>query len=317
MWHCCNGLLNDLCATYWHMERGLSKLISRRLRAIVLAMGLAFAAAPLSWAEVPGPIGQRSMRLSVGPQFEIAAIVQSQAREKIASNCGKWRRVAARLGETYAGARFRQSIVERACAFADTMPVEDTAWSWPWAKSEIDGELPPRLHASFASWTIRCGHSGRRERCALIHEAKATVAPAAGALDAINIITHFVIDQIGGQEHVLWRVFVEKPDPIWFGGSAAPVGRTHVAQVVRTHADAATIHKRFDDCSRFGCLMEADIGVSAQMATRLWDGAGILIEVRPAPGIVITQSVPAGDFRRGLRELSRLKHAEERLLAGR
>ncbi len=295
---------------------GFLKLRSRRLIAVSVLVGFCLAASQPCGADVFGADGGRPMRLGVGPPFDAATLTESRPRATTASNCGKWRRVAARLGETYAGARFRHSIVERACAFADLTPVEE-AWSWPWAKSEIDGELPPRLHARYAGWTIRCGHSGRRERCALIHEAKASAASAVGALESISIITHFVIDQIGGQEQVLWRVFVEKAEPAWFDGSLSSARRPFATEVVRVHADASTIHKRFDDCSRFGCLMEADIAISARIATRLSDGGGIQIEIRPAPGIVLMQSVPAGEFRVALRELSRLKHAEERVLAER
>ncbi len=257
------------------------------------------------------------MRLGVGPQFDPSIANPSRPSATSASNCGKWRRVAARLGETYAGVRFRQSIVERACAFADLAPAEETAWSWPWAKPEIDAELPPRLHAVFAGWTIRCGNSGRRERCALIHEATVNVAPAIGASETTRIITHFVIDQIGGQEQVLWRVFVEKSDAVWFEGTNAAAGKAASSETVRVHSGAVLIHKRFDDCGRFGCQMEADVAISARIATRLWDGGSVHIEMRPAPGIVLVQSVPAGQFRSGLSELSRLKRAEERVVAGR
>ena len=257
------------------------------------------------------------MRLGVGPQSDIAAPAHQGSRATPGANCGKWRRVAARLGETYAGARFRQSIVERACAFSDQTPAEEAAWSWPWARPEIDAELPPRLHAQYASWAIRCGISGKRERCALIHEALANGAPAIGASESVRIITHFVIDQIGGQEHVLWRVFVEKLEPSWFSVVQGGANKTAGSEVVRVHAEAIMIHKRFDDCGRFGCLMEADVSVSARIATRLWDGGSIQIDVRPAVGIVLTQSVPATEFRQALRELSRLKRAEERVIAGR
>jgi hypothetical protein len=257
------------------------------------------------------------MRLGVEPQFDASIVRPSRTSATSASNCGKWRRVAARLGETYAGVRFRQSIVERACAFADLAPTEETTWSWPWAKAEIDAELPPRLHAVFAGWAIRCGNSGRRERCALIHEATVNVAPALGASETTRIITHFVIDQIGGQEQILWRVFVEKSDAGWFEGTQSTGGRTASSEVVRVHSGANMIHKRFDDCGRLGCLMEADVAISARIATRLWDGGSVQIEMRPAPGILLVQSVPAGEFRSGLSELSRLKRAEERVVAGR
>lgn len=277
-----------------------------------MAAGLCLTAALPVAAQVSGSFRNGPMHLGVGPQFDAAAI-QSRSRPTTTSNCGKWRRVAARLGETYAGARFRQSIVERACAFADLAPVEEAAWSWPWAKTEIDGELPPRLHARYGGWTIRCGSSGRRERCALVHEGVATIAPATGGSETISITTHFVIDQIGGQEQLLWRVFAEKPEPAWFDGSSSPAAKL---EVVRIHADPSAVQKRFDACSRFGCLMEADVAVSARMATRLWEGKNILLDVRPAPGITLTQSVPAKEFRIALRELSRLKHAEERVLAG-
>lgn len=257
------------------------------------------------------------MGLGLAPAADIVAPTTLKSRSLHSANCKKSRRLAARLGETYAGARFRQAIVERACAFVDLVPHEESAWSWPWAQAEIDIELPPRLHSTHAAWNIRCGSAGNRERCALIHDASANVAPVNGASESVRIITHFVIDQIGGQEHVLWRVFVEKSEPNWFHTGSRVAKGVYGGEVVAVSIGALAFDKQFDDCGRLGCLMEADVARSARVATTLWEGGTVQIEVRPMPGVVLKQSIPAHQFRHGLRELSRLKHAEERRLAGR
>ena len=289
----------------------------RGLIAGVMITGVCLVMQQPCLAESASLVWSRPMGLGLGPTADTVAPTTLRSRSPRSASCSKSRRLAARLGETYAGARFRQAIVERACAFADLAPLEDSAWSWPWAQAEIDSELPPRLHSSHAAWTIRCGSAGNRERCALIHDATANVAPVNGASESVRIITHFVIDQIGGQEHVLWRVFVEKSEPTWFHTGPRVTKSLSGAEVVAVSIGAVAFEKQFDDCGRLGCLMEADVARSARVATTLWEGGVVQIEVRPMPGVVLKQSIPTQQFRNGLRELSRLKHAEERRLAGR
>ena len=232
-----------------------------------------------------------------------------------AEKCKKWRRIAHRLGETYAGVRLRRSVVARTCAFADQVAAEEPVWSWPWAGPEIDGALPPRVHQNFQSWTIRCGHVGVRERCALIHEADANIEPGSGGANRIRIVSHFVIDEVGGQERVLWRVFAERAEPHWFDERGGLSLLEPASNLVRAHAGAIMVRKAFDDCGRQGCQMEADVGSAARVATRLWEGGDLKLDLRPVPGILLNQVVPAAGFRSGLIELSHLKRQEHRILA--
>jgi invasion protein IalB len=279
------------------------------------------------------------------------------------SNCKKWRRIAERLGETYAGLRLRQAVVDRACLFADielaSAPAaaesgSDRVWAWPWADGAIDPSLPPRLHANYGDWSIRCGLAGRRERCALIHEAmipergtergpetgrsEARLTPIAqtpiaetpiagvgsaavpvAATAQARVVTHFVIDTISGHSHVVWRVFVERGDSTWFRGAAADGGPTAAdlnrADQVRFSSGTLTGTKRFDGCTAVGCLMEADMTTSARLATRLWEGTDVSLTVQPVNGIAITATVPAQGVRAALGELARLKRAEDKVLA--
>jgi hypothetical protein len=281
-----------------------------------------------SWTERPMGIGRMQA-------MEAAPGRTAGTSTSPADKCAKWRRIADRLGETYAGVRLRRTVVARVCAFADEAPRDDQIWAWPWGGSgsgsgsgqELDGELPPRLHATFAAWSIRCGPvdgnfrsraSGDpatdRERCALISEAVAEV-PAAVATG--RIVTHFVIDHIGGEDRVLWRVYVERAEPHWF--DAASTGRSDAASdpVFQARAGTLAVQKSFDGCGRAGCLLEADVAVGGRIAARLADGAGIEIDVRPAPGVLVTRAVAAEGFRAGWRELARLRRSERRLLAGR
>jgi invasion protein IalB len=246
------------------------------------------------------------------------------------SNCLKWRRIAERLGETFAGLRLRQSVVDRACLFAESElyaasndrvgrePHFAHLWAWPWAQGAIDPELPPRLHATYGDWSIRCGNVGPKERCALIHETSAASAQdVAAASGSTKVTTHFVIDTIGGQSQVLWRVFAARRSDGWFvdGAAASPTNSQSPHALVRFTAGALTGAKRFDGCSAAGCLMEADVTSSARVATRLWEGGGADITLSPADGLTMTAPVSSNGFRSGLGELGRLKRAEDNVIA--
>jgi invasion protein IalB len=259
----------------------------------------------------PGP-----MRLGVDSHDLQAGRERSASAATPASKCGKLRRIASRLGETHAGVILRNTLIERTCAFADISPGE-TPWGWPWSAAGLNADLPPRIHASYGAWTIRCGSTGQSERCALIHQGEVNVAPLPGALDRVNLISHFVINHIGGQERVLGRVFVERAESHWFGDAASMLDvPTHV-EPIRVNLGGRIVHEPFDGCSRAGCLMEADVATSSSMATLLSDGTSAALEVRPSAGVVLYASVSAAGFRQGLQELTRLKRAEPRLLAGR
>jgi invasion protein IalB len=282
---------------------------------MVLLAGFGAAIATPSQAQTAADGWTRPMPL--GRPFEAEASIRSVAPPSPAQKCNKWRRIADRLGETYAGVRLRRSVVERVCALADQKPSDDTVWSWPWRRGDIDADLPPRLHGTFETWTIRCAAVGVRERCALIHEGLATRSSTSTGPDgAARLITHFVIDDIGGQERLLWRVFVERAQPDWF---ANPAGwrpkrgaRRGVSAVVGTFA----ITEPFGQCGRGGCLMEAEVSAGAKVAARLTEGADLRIDVQPLPSHGITRAVPAVGFAAGLKELVQLKRQERRLLAG-
>lgn len=248
--------------------------------------------------------------------FGSAAGGAAGVASSFSGNCDRWRRVAARLGETFAGLRLRRTIVARSCAFSDLMPAEESVWSWPWGAGELRMELPPRLHGSYGAWTIRCGQSGRRERCALIHETTASISPGDGAADQVGVVTHFVIDEVGGEERLLWRVFVERAEPSWFLGKASSHPAATGTDFVRARAGAVMMHKSFDDCSRAGCLMEARIGVGPRIAARLSAGGNLRLDVRPRAGLLLSRSVSPSGFREGMAELLRLKRHERSTVAG-
>lgn len=93
------------------------------------------------------------------------------AHRNPADSCRRWKTVAGKLGETYAGQRLRETVVARACALSGNETQDDEPWQWPWRDGTIRAELPPRLHGSIGEWVIRCGKAGRRQRCAMLHEA--------------------------------------------------------------------------------------------------------------------------------------------------
>ncbi len=251
------------------------------------------------------------------------------------NNCRKWRRIAERLGETYAGVRLRQSVVDRACLFAATELASVTGgvnglesafehlWAWPWADGAIDPALPPRLHTTHGDWQIRCGQAGRRERCALIHETVAlrTVEVASIADPALHattaastpqtkVVTHFVIDTISGHSHLVWRVFVGRD-----ADHSNDLAEPSRAELVRFSSGTTTGAKRFDACSSAGCLMEADMTTSSRLATRLWESNNGELTLSPAGGGSMTASISSNGVRAGLAELARLKRSEDKVLA--
>jgi invasion protein IalB len=261
------------------------------------------------------------------------------------NNCRKWRRIAERLGETFAGLRLRQSVVDRACLFAATELASitggvggaesglDHLWAWPWADGAIDPALPPRLHTAHGDWHIRCGQAGRRERCALIHETVAvrhievasmadSELPASTPVGAAQtkVVTHFVIDTIAGHAHLVWRVFVERGTGNAFDvtnpASGSEPSRT---DLVRFSSGTMAGAKRFDACSSAGCLMEADMTTSARLATRLWEGNNGELTFNhvgnPTGSVTMTAAISSKGVRAGLAELARLKRSEDKVLA--
>jgi invasion protein IalB len=321
-----------------HEPFASSRLRSGIASAVAVLLGTAAATTATAEIRKADPLSaswrmDQPMRLGVTDATPRRSEVARQQTPQ--NNCRKWRRIAERLGETYAGIRLRQSVVDRACLFAATELASvtggisgtetsfDHLWAWPWADGAIDPALPPRLHATYSDWTIRCGQAGRRERCALIHE---TVAVSGGvdqtpssSPSSAKVVTHFVIDTIGGHAHVVWRVFVERSETGWFS-AASSTERNGTADLTRADLvqfSSGTISgaKRFDGCSAAGCLMEADMTTSARLATRLWEGQGGELKLEPVPGVTLTAPVSANGVRAGLAELARLKRSEDKVLA--
>lgn len=220
------------------------------------------------------------------------------------ATCQRWRRLAARLGETYAGHQLRAAVAARQCAFAEDRGDEDV-WGWPWRHPDVRADLPPLRHGRYGAWEIRC-EAGRRRRCALALE---TVM--ADSLDpearSLRLVAHVVIDSVAGRESVLWRVHVTK-------AVAIPEAAGGVSwQMADRHASES-----FDACGRSGCLAEADPRQSAEVATWLWSGRPLPVALgRGADGTDMTSVLPAHGFRAGLSELIRLRRQEVRALAGR
>jgi invasion protein IalB len=345
-----------------------------------------------AFAEVrPALAAAGNSMATIGPPMRLGVTDAAPRRTDLArlqtpqNNCRKWRRIAERLGETFAGLRLRQSVVDRACLFAATELASvtggtngadtsfDHLWAWPWADGAIDPSLPPRLHTTHGDWHIRCGQAGRRERCALIHETvavrradaavrdepglaqavvlvtaavnavppdSATLEPAtpdsatpdsatpdsaaqdsatpdSAAMPQNKIVTHFVIDTIGGHAHVVWRVFVERAHVTTLD-HGTDTGATR-PELVRFSSGTMSGAKRFDVCSSAGCLMEADMTTSARLATRLWEGqnGGLTFNAldNAATGVTLSATISAKGVRAGLAELARLKRSEDKVLA--
>ncbi len=257
----------------------------------LLTLGLA---TPVSATRPEGPAQPVLDRLiPLGDGF--AAPVRSP------KDCRRWRAVAARLGETYAGFRLRQTVVARVCAFTEET-ADDDHWSWPWRDAELRAELPPRLHALFGDWQVRCGRAGRRSRCVLAVSSALLGSPDPDQ-DDLPLMAHFVIDQVGGREVLLWRLHV-------------------VADIVRTGGLDVVLGKRrtnetFDVCGRIGCIVETETRLSTDAANWLWDGKSIGVRLGVAGPGEFRAILPATGFRAGLAELMRLRRLETRSLAGR
>lgn len=242
--------------------------------------------------------------------------------------CRKWRAMAAHLGETYAGHTLRHSVIKRTCGEFTT--TSDESWDWPWAGLAQNRLLPPRLHRALGAWEIRCGTAGSRRRCALINVAPLPPDDAVDPGDPM-VVTHFVIDMVGGRESMLWRMFVpnEAAGETYelaptAAGNAVKVGqdapRQRVAalparsdtRVIRYSVGISEYTERFAACGPSGCIMEAHLGHAGEVATRLWDGSPVSLEVMLSSGRTVTVALPAKGFRAGLGELVRLRREETR-----
>lgn len=222
------------------------------------------------------------------------------------SNCKRWWAAASRLGETYAGHLLRQTVIRRECRFLEADRAEET-WDWPWASLSGGRVLPPRLHAALGEWEIRCGAAGTRRRCALLHKSPMGADQVLDLPDQA-IVTHFVIDAVGGRESLLWRMFVPQASDTL---APAPPKR-HSNGAVRYRLDEAERTEPFPACTATGCLMEANIRHAADVATRLWDGQPLHLHIRLRSDPPLDLTLPAAGFRAGLKELVRLRREEAR-----
>lgn len=259
--------------------------------------------------------GRFESRMRLGVDLPLETVRPSPKPQASAgSTCRKWRRVASRLGETFAGVSLRRSVVEKSCAFAGLDSGGETIWAWPWRGGDIADDLPPRLHVSSGDWSIRCASVGPRERCALIHVAETPLWSA--ETDNLRTTTHFVIDTIGGQQRVLWRVLVERAAPEWYG-LAKQRTRPKSTESVQFEFSGRAHVEPFDACTGARCLMEAGVVVAAEAATQLWEGRSVTLRLSPSAELALDITLPAGGFRAGLKELGRLKGREDHAEIGR
>ena len=149
-------------------------------------------------------------------------------------------------------------------------------------------DLPPHHHATLGAWEIRCSHVGARQRCALIRAEAAADGQSTG-----SIVSHFVIDAVAGREIVLWRVVVARPEI--------------AAGAIAVNVAATTVHQSYSQCLDNGCIMESGVAISAKVASQLWHGAPVSIQLEASPGASVFV-LPALGFREGLAELTRLRH---------
>jgi invasion protein IalB len=229
-------------------------------------------------------------------------------RSRKPSQCSRWRAAASRLGETYAGHVLRQTVIPRECRFLDADRADET-WDWPRASLSGGRVVPPRLHATFGAWEIRCGSAGARRRCALLHRDPIALDHE---LDAANpaIVTHFVIDVVGGRESLLWRMFV--PIEAAAADSRAATRAATRSSVVRYRLHAAERSEPFPACTESACLMEANIRHAGEVATHLWDGKPLDLHIWLHSDRAVDVTLPAAGFRAGLKELVRLRREEVR-----
>lgn len=213
---------------------------------------------------------------------------------RLARDCQRWRAISARLGETYAGHRFRRAIIEPSCDH-EAPPRGTVVWSWPWRDGSIAPELPPVVRSSFGPWVIRCQRAAMGHRCALLSSQRAQGDAGGGP----EIVTHFVIDTIAGRESVLWRVLVR------------PMARTAPAAKRIELVDGGT-HRplRFEACGAAGCLMEADIATASGVVRRLAAGEALRLELPARRGHRYKVTIEAAAFAAAFAELNRLHNAE-------
>lgn len=251
-------------------------------------------------------------RMSLGHRQVVRAVPLPELapkRGKIVRSCRRWRILAAQLGETYAGHRLRETVLERQCGFHEDTAAR-TAWSWPWSSLEGSDPLPPRLHRMYRAWEIRCTPAGERRRCAALTRIDQPDGQS-------EIVAHIVIDVVAGRESVLWRLFVpnhgERAQPAVARGTVpGTTDRRLALGEVRYRLGASEVVDGFPACGAHGCLMEADLRRGAAVVSRLWDGRALDLDVRLAGAAPIQVTIPADGFRAAFGELLRLRREDIR-----
>jgi hypothetical protein len=284
------------------------------LAAAVLAVGASMAG-PGSAREVqPAPTELANPAASEGLDSDAGNDLAAQ-RKLARSQCRRWRSAASHLGETYAGHRLRRTAVSRHCPFLDATRV-DESWDWPWSSLGDGRVLPPRLHATFGDWEIRCGTARARRRCALLQRGPAPWDETHGS-EQPSIVTHFVIDMVGRREIVLWRIYVPVAPPATASlqqstDLTAGIAGRHGSGRIRYELDGVEHTEAFPACAPTACLMEANVWRAGAVVTRLSDGQPLDLQVDLGTQPPIRMTLPAAGFRSGLRELIRLRREEMR-----
>ncbi|MFM9942223.1 MAG: hypothetical protein ACKVP7_22285 [Hyphomicrobiaceae bacterium] len=271
--------------------------------------GVQRVAAKVDWREGRMSLGHRPARRPVA-DLELAP-----ERTTIHRQCQRWKALSSQLGETYAGHRLRQTVLQRMCGVSADELAEET-WAWPWASLERGDVLPPKLHRVIGAWEIRCDTAGERRRCALIHR---SLLPPEQQRDGSEseLVVHFVIDMVAGRESVLWRIFVPgmasapvRSELASFGLTAAQVREARGQ--VRYRLGTKDYAESFPACGTAGCLMEAHIQRTGAIVSRLWDGKAVDLELQIATGNAHAVALPARGFRAAFGELTRLRREELR-----
>lgn len=288
----------------------------RRLTLLLLSL---LAACP-SWARGETVNDWRSARMSLGhkPASVIApesAVEIAPRHTQIQRQCKRWKALATQLGETYAGYRLRETVLQRHCGMAGE-DLADEVWDWPWASLDGGDVVPPKLLRVVGAWEIRCDTTGERRRCALLHRIPVPAADAEAGGQR-ELIVHFVIDMVAGRESVLWRMFVPGMPATPVRPALAAVGATaselrEARGQVRYRLGAKEFAEGFPACGAAGCLMESHVQRGSAVVSRLWDGKAMELGLQLGPDKELAITVPARGFRAAFGELTRLRRDELR-----
>lgn len=271
------------------------------------------------WSDPSSPVIAAPMRLGLRAEQWTGSDAVPPRVARPVDECRRWQALAGQLGETYAGYALRRGALKRACAESLTARADDT-WAWPWDSLAPGLLLPPRPHRVLGAWEIRCGSGGKRGRCALIN---VHALPPDDVVDPGDpmLVTHFVIDMVARRESLLWRMFVPAEPANATGADLtleeAPQTPARVAArsnklAIRYDVGRGEYSERFSTCVPAGCMMEANVRHAGEVATRLWEGRAVDLDVPLPSGRTVRVQLPADGFRLALRELVRLRREEGR-----